>query len=644
MIVRAFRDRPHSLFLFAAVLAGLGFCAQASEDPIPTVLDVQQLVCQTLAGGASTSVDCQRALATALKHRAESRSGVVVTGESVSIRDQEPLSLEGELRSDTVVRHFVKVDAVGAKPIRISVPLGENTSRVALFRRVSRGLFLRASSGANRGVCRVEAELSRPGEYAVIEEREGQSLADVLEGTGSEAKSGFFDFTETTNDPAARQDWGVYRIHPWRINGPIPVVLVHGLDNDRWGEFITWATESPEAKAFREHFQLWNFYHAATGIDAAVGYSPEYEAFENSIVASFERFLREAEEDGVVTDWIRYYFPEGPFMMVTDSTGGVKVRAFLKNFPEYMERVLAVVSIAAPHSGTPVATPEWVRHTFSRMVTADPTLGTFLLSGVLAEFFTTSFMRVDRQSDLDMGWGNFDAQGGFGLPTADFEIWRPGTGIVQLTVSPRDACQTYARLIPGIPDTTFEPPALRDTFCGGIDEIMPSERGEDGLDKFFAYASYLSEPRDWLGIVQSAKKAYEVPERMKPLPGFLQNKGLELANLAMGSMASAGSDVPLGVYAVNDGLIPLQSALFLDGKETELIYETEIGDDGYEYPVIPYQLRMDIINEHTLFNPERLRILQDWTHLDTATGRYNRWTRHSELYSMVAADLISALP
>ena len=67
-------------------------------------------------------------------------------------------------------------------------------------------------------------------------------------------------------------------------------------------------------------------------------------------------------------------------------------------------------------------------------------------------------------------------------------------------------------------------------------------------------------------------------------------------------------------------------------------------DNGYRYPVIPYRLREDVIAEHTLVGPDRLRILRDWTHLDTSTGRYDPHTGHSELYSMVAADFVSVLP
>ena len=100
----------------------------------------------------------------------------------------------------------------------------------------------------------------------------------------------------------------------------------------------------------------------------------------------------------------------------------------------------------------------------------------------------------------------------------------------------------------------------------------------------------------------------------------------------MATVASQGSDVPLGVYALNDGLVPLQSQFVLDGKQASLLYDTKLVN-GWRTPVVPYRPRWDLIREHTLANPERLRVLTNWTHLDTLTGRYSTRTGHSVLFS-----------
>lgn len=600
-----------------------------------TTADLQYCLSQRLEGGSATVADCQRELATLLGRRAETASGLVALGQDVAARDLDVACLDEEWSEHPEVYHFVEVQAQGPDPIRILTPKSGAAKPVALYRRASRGLFVRMQERPRWCGRHDLFEVTHPGVFVVCDKTVPPDIP---------SKSGLlFDFTPTTSDPAARGDWGLWRVRQQDIQGAVPVILVHGLTNDRWGEFIHWARSSPEAQEFREAFQLWDFYHGGEGIDAPVGYSPEFASFDESIIAYLDRFIRAAQEEGVVTNGVRYYFPEGPFLFVTHSTGGPKLRAFLKNFPEYLERVLAVVSVAAPHVGTPGATPEWLRYTFARLSGDDPPLWGRLLAGGLAEFFTGGFMRTDRQSDLDAGWGNFDAQGGFGIPTDDFEIWRPCQGIVHGTVSPRDANQTWAPWLPDIDDTTFEPPERRATYCGGLDEIMPEERGQYGLDRFFLYGAYIDEPKEWFGLVQRGKAAYQEPGMESCLAVTLQNLGLRMAQLAFAQVATAGSAAPLGVYSLNDGITPLQSALMLDGKETELIYETELRG-GYRYPVLPYRHREDLIRAHTLADPGRLRILKGWTHLDTITGRYDQSTGHSELFTMIADDLLSVLP
>lgn len=603
-----------------------------------TAADFQHHMTDLLLGGPSTVVDCQRELMQTLGRRVEAASGIVATGRAVRVTDLDPATIAPELPADFPLRACFEVKAHGPDPIRLLLPVDENRTP-AVYRRVSRGLFARLPRPPKREGQYAVFESSHPGRFVVAD--------SPPEHLGNAGKTGLFDFTPTTADPGARSHWGLFRVRPSEINGAIPVVLIHGLSIDRWGELIAWAATSPEAEAFRRHFQLWDLYHEGTGIDAPVGYSPAFAAFEHSIVSDFDRLIKKAAEEGTETDGQRHFFPDGPFMILAHSTGGVKARAFLKYFPEYADRVLGVVSIAAPHTGTPLATLEWLRHTFTRLVTSEPSATDRLIQGALAELFGTAFMRTDRQSDLDMGWGNFDAQGGFGIPTVQFSIWRPLYGMVELTLSPRDANQTWARELPGYDDITFEPTTLRDTFCGGLDEIMPAHRGQDHLDKFFLYGAYIAAPCDWLGVTQAStkiadEKAYQEPQRETPMSVVLQNLGLNLAAAAMGLVASAGSDTPLGVYALSDGITPLQSALLLDGKETDLIYKTT-ERDGYRYPVLPYRPRLSIVRRHTLVNPERIRILVDWTHLDTVTGRYDPRTGHSELFSMVARDLLNAL-
>jgi hypothetical protein len=582
---------------------------------------------------APRPIRLEHVLRTLLADAARTPEGVVAVAPQVSLRDLDPATVSREWTSQVPPRHAIEVDASGGSPIRILAPVWPGMTDPAIYRRVEPGLYVRALGRPERCGASVAFTVSYPGAYVIRE-----SDAKLLQ---SAEKGAFFDFTPTTDDPAARVDWGLFRVRPRAIPGPIPVILVHGFTTNRWGEFIEWAATSAEAESFRAAFQLWDFNHPAEGIDAAIGFSSRFPAFHDSIAAELHGFIESARTSGVLVGDTRYLFPDGPFAMIAQSSGGLKVRAFLKHFPDEAGRVFAVATLAAPHTGTPLATPEWLRHSLSRIGCSEPNLTALLLQSAVGDLATTSYLRIDRQSDLDTGWGNSDAQGGFGIPEASFTIWRHGLCTVML--SPRDANQTAARTLPGYADTTFEPPQLRQTFCGGLDEIMPATRGEDCLDKFFLYGAYLAESNQWLAAVANGRKAYVEPGLEGCCTRWFEDSGLRVANACIALTASMGSDAPLGTYALNDGFIPLQSALLLDGTQTELIYETR-RCQGYEYPVIPYRHRQDVIEQHTLANPERIRILRGWSHLDMMTGCYDRGTGHSTLFSMVADDLLSAAP
>ena len=413
-------------------------------------------------------------------------------------------------------------------------------------------------------------------------------------------------------------------------------MLVHGLGGDRWGDFAHWAAHSEEAAPLREHFQLWNFSHPVSGVTAPIGFSSAYPSFPESIVAYLARFLADAESNGVEVEGETYYFPSGPYAMLTHSQGGIKARAFMLNYPEQADRVFAVVTLGCPHMGSPWATPEWVRHTLSTLGLTNEFLGEKIIEGALAELILNGYFNVKRQSDLDTGWGNFDMQGGFGIPTRDFATWYWPWGLREATVSARDANLTYARELPDIADQTFEPPELFDTYCGGLDLITPSERGEMHLDKFFVYASYIDVIDDFTRML-AGMGWDDYDDRMT------MNGGLRLVQILMGLVESSGSVYPLGAYHVGDGFVPIQSQLLMDGAETELLYKTKIVR-GWEVPVQPIELKEDVIQAHTLALPERIRILRGWSHLDTVTGRYRPEVGHSELFQGVLDDLLSVLP
>ncbi|MBM3288611.1 MAG: alpha/beta hydrolase [Candidatus Hydrogenedentes bacterium] len=463
----------------------------------------------------------------------------------------------------------------------------------------------------------------------------GLACSSLFAASAQDADKALFDPQVLSEDPAAKADWKLTRTAADVVDGPTPLILVHGLSTDFWKAFVAWASDSDEAIEFRAQFQLWKYLTPNEGVNAAVGYSDAYPGFDESLAAYLDRFIADAEQNGSEgTDGETYFFPQAPFCMLTHSQGGMTARAFLANFPDRAEQCLGVVTLSAPHTGSPGATPEWVRHTLARLGPLQQQILPQPLRGAFASYLLGSYLSTNRQSDMDMGWANFDG----GIPTRTFRAWISQRGYEWRTVSARDASQTGARELPGIADNTFEPAQLLPNFCGGIDEVTPKKRGGLNMDKFFLYGAYVEPGNNFDELRAQAEHAYGGDDT-----GLYFNAALRLLSVIMAQCETNGSRAPLGTFLLNDGFVPLQSQLMLDGHEDTLIYKTcTIG--GVKLPAHPFAPRLRLIRQHTLANPERLRILRGWSHYDTVTGRYDDTTQTSPLFPMIAQDLQSVLP
>jgi hypothetical protein len=586
-----------------------------------TSVEIQTHLAQTLEGQGNV-LQVQRSLSELLGWRAQSPAGIVAGGRNVRVRDLDPTEVQAEVGEDVPVLHYFEVEAEGPQPVRVHVPTADVTAPVELYRRGEAGLYVRVEEPAVPVDGRVTVEVGYPGRFVarVVDEHSYPDDSDLLPSA-----------PDPSRDPELRTFWRLWRVHPDQISGEIPLVLVHGLSNDRWGDFIHWATYSPEAADFRSRFQLWNFTHLMAGINAAIGFDPECPTFDESIVAWLHRFLETASTEGYQVGDEVYFFPDGPFAMVGHSHGVLKIRAFLNAFPEWGERCYAAVSLGGPNTGAPFSTVEWMRHTISRLGISRPNLAEIGMEEVIA----ANFLGTRSQSDLDLGWGNFDAT----IPHLRFRTWTRAEGRVDRVLSPRDAALSYARNIEGYEDdATFEPAEPLENFCGGLDNIMPAYRGDKYLDRFFLYGSYIQRGIGLLDLFHRAGQG--IPNRETEL---FESLGLRFVNLMSALIKTDKGDFPASPFHLGDGYIPLQSQLFLDGQETEPVYRTLL-DQGWRLPAWPEAHNIDVIRAHTLGDPDRIRILPGWGHGETVTGRYNVETFHSELFPMVADDLIEALP
>ncbi len=591
-----------------------------------SVADVDSLLSDLLSGGEADAADVQRALCRTLHWTTVSPSGITVSGKRAAVLELGREELQSELGDGVAFLQYFSVGGEGPEPLRVHVPADANRGAIEVYRRVEPGLFLRTADPPVRYQNHVFFEASFPGEFVVREEDEDSHVS---------AKGLFPEYPTPDMDPSRKEVWRLFPVAPQEVAGPVPLVLIHGAGMDRWGEFIHWARFSPEAEEFRQHYQLWNFSHNMYAINAPIGFDRNCPQFEESIVTYLARFVQAAERDGVNHAGQPFYFPPGPFSMLTNSHGALKARAFMVHYPEYGERVLAVVTLGGPHMGSPWASPEWIRYSASRLGLFKPNWA----ERIAQDGMDANYISLQSQSDLDMGWANYDMDGGFGLPHRSFDSWDPELGRVKRVISPRDANRTGAREWPGYEDdTTFEPDPPLETYCGGMDQITPTHRGGMYMDRFFLYGSYIEPGRGWLRMLLTAGDGV-----MDYSTHLYENVALRVTHALMGLVESPGGRWPNSPYRMGDGFVPLQSQLMLDGQENRPVFETRTLL-GWQSPVLPLRPDMEVIRAHTLANPDRLRIFPGWSHLETTTGRYNKETKHSELFSMVAEDLLSVLP
>ncbi|MCF6285434.1 MAG: hypothetical protein L3K26_09620, partial [Candidatus Hydrogenedentes bacterium] len=320
------------------------------------VTDIEQALHGTLSGGDATVAQVQAAWAETMGLRSATADGFVASGYQVDVRSLNPAELEGEIPEGTQIRHYVEVRGHGPEPLQLFFPKSPDDHPMTIYRRVEAGLFVEPAAPpvSVGGFWRVD--VSWPGRFVVHEPQKVD-----------EGKLLFPEFPDSVAGPDRKGIWRLFRAAPNEAVGPVPLLMIHGAGTDRWGEFTHWVRSSPEAAEFRANFQLWSFSHNMAGINAPIGFDPDCPDYEESIVAYLARFLEEATEVGAPTINEIYKFPsDGPMTIITNSHGALKARAFMINYPEYGDRVLGAVTLGGPHTGTPWATPEWLRFTASR--------------------------------------------------------------------------------------------------------------------------------------------------------------------------------------------------------------------------------------------------------------------------------------
>ncbi|MCP4107661.1 MAG: hypothetical protein GY749_19305 [Desulfobacteraceae bacterium] len=407
--------------------------------------------------------------------------------------------------------------------------------------------------------------------------------------------------------PRNDEPWGLHSENG-RSPDKIPLILVHGDNSfkekeDRWKYFLDWTTDNQE---FDNKYEIWRFHHNTEeliGFDGKSGNSLE------------------------LGNAINEQFGDTPVLLLAHSRGGLVSRTYMCKYGDGNEgdRVLGLVTLATPHHGSPGAVPEWGLETIKGKF-KDTELAEIMF-GMTAD----AVVNVMDIGTMGLAWDNFDGPEN-GIRYSEFSMEsKIGTNHV---LSLMDANVKNPILedfetdnISYIPDRAF----------GTMEELNSDTRY---FGKIIAYGGYDKDlgagghdPFNWLDL------------------SFADHAGLELATYMMADMVSKkfgedssdSSDSSGLHYIANDGMVPLQSALFLKkAPEDEPMYEIEESQNWFSADV--YEVRpKDFSNR---MNFRKAVLCPDYDHLHMVEAKGGLLSDKTDYWDHVASSLneLAALP
>ena len=320
--------------------------------------------------------------------------------------------------------------------------------------------------------------------------------------------------------------WEAIRIATHRTSAPgIPLILVHGNgeeDEQNRANYFGWSALRNSILTNDEYapFDVFIWKHdtaRAIGFNGSTGNATDLAAYVNRLMPKY---------------------PAGTkLVFIAHSRGGLVVRSFM-NYHDQGNSVARLITLGTPHHGTPFAVPDWTALSWNSNVGSDPSV----FDGVYSFAFD-----VKRLGSLNLAWDNVDGAINDNL-LLNFSSKFAVNG--QFILTPADANSTAT----AADSTVFYSSSLKLTF-GTLADLNQREKYADRIVRYGAYDDSLSDNDDLAKqTLSSLLNAFAL--------AFDQHKALEVVTSFL-----ARSDVALKTtarYFANDGLVPLQSALYLD--------------------------------------------------------------------------------
>jgi sulfatase modifying factor 1 len=378
-------------------------------------------------------------------------------------------------------------------------------------------------------------------------------------------------------------------------SGSVPIVFIHGAsaykneDYARWGNFIRWAQNGN--LDLMDDFQLWWFLHDSNG--PPVGY---YEGSEQSLfdyVSNVREFADLVQSTGIPV----------PFIIVAHSRGGLVARTYLEKIPGALDTVIGAITLASPHHGSPLAVPDWTYKTISRIgvsISEDSSVAALLVDFTLV--LTSKEFDWRLNGNADLAWDDYDNDT-FGIPNTTFFQDTILAGIPRSIhhLSPNDAGLPFNS---SLDDNDNHLPVEYSRSSGStlyeLSRVSPAV-----AEKLYAYGGYFKasfgEARD--SILGAIRKD--------------EDKQQKLANYLMQLYENDEAADP--IFAANDGLVPLQSALFLESDISPLYTVSQAPGDLPTADIA----RMRDLETMSQLPPGHIRYIEfkDYNHREMVEGK-----------------------
>jgi hypothetical protein len=312
----------------------------------------------------------------------------------------------------------------------------------------------------------------------------------------------------------------------------VPLVLIHGnnaeddtANNYYWDGLLSYVDAHPSDFA---PFDIWIWVHD-TGLP--IGFN----GAQNTQADLFSRFIYQDLQVGVPGS----AYAGKQVTLLAHSQGGLVARSFmnhLKTGTSHLqgEDVSGLVTLGTPHHGSPFAVLDWVAALWAHVA------GTTLADELVFNQIKNS-VETDRPGSVNLAWDNADAV-------------LQGSLVTRFLLSSYTLTAADANALPApVPDPTrYYPQALKDQF-GTLAQLNAAEAFQNKMITVGAYDSSLADNPDTEAEVMAALTTGDPHQQLAAVTGMMGLISSPQTGSANGS-----------TYFGNDGLVPLQSALYLN--------------------------------------------------------------------------------